>query len=110
MQEARQLGWRTFRVVPLPSGGAKNVTPSDVEIECRSESDGATCADCRLCSGSTREASAIPAVSIAILAHGSSRKRVGAHVGLPIVTDSGTIGVYAPKVVTFNGTIDAVAP
>ena len=82
MREARLLGWRTFRVLPV----TESVTASATEIECRSESDGATCADCRLCSGSTREIGAIPAISIAILAHGASRKRVG----LPIVTDSGT--------------------
>ena len=60
--EARAAGWRYFRVrgesEPMASG----------EIECLSDSKGITCADCRLCAGTSK-----PAKSISIRVHGSGK-------------------------------------
>lgn len=59
---AHAMGWRTFRVTNQPTKGA---------IECPSER-GVQCADCLLCSGTTRQ----NAPSIWIAPHGSGKKFV----------------------------------
>jgi hypothetical protein len=60
-------GWRTFRV------RANGEPVGQGEIECLSESRGISCADCRLCAGTSK-----PAKSISIEAHGSGKKFVQA--------------------------------
>ena len=68
--EARAQGWRTFRV----AAHDEPKLATSVEVECRSETDGVSCADCKLCDGSRRAATETPATSIAIRAHGPSKR------------------------------------
>lgn len=68
--EAIAEGWRTFRVraVGAPIMPAEVTCPASVEAGKRT-----TCADCRLCAGTSTQAK-----TITILAHGTGRKHFGA--------------------------------
>jgi len=60
---AQSAGWRTFRVVP-----ENDVRLAANEIVCPNTTRGITCAECRLCGGTSRQGK-----SIVIEAHGKGR-------------------------------------
>lgn len=66
--EARALGWRTFRIRPM--GGALSADACEVVCPASDEAGNrVTCEKCRLCDGGARA----KAPHVAIIAHGSKR-------------------------------------
>ena len=67
-REARALGYRTFRVLPV----GESLPAGDVECAATRQRNPLHCADCGMCSGNPRQRGA----SVAIVAHGSGAKHV----------------------------------
>ncbi|MGE0493244.1 MAG: hypothetical protein AB7S38_28810 [Vulcanimicrobiota bacterium] len=63
--EARQLGWRTFRVM----AAERDLTPAEILCPASDEAGNrVTCMDCRLCGGQSRQAK-----DVAIVVHGARK-------------------------------------